>query len=199
MRGYLPFFPRGTCYSHAWSCTLCEWGTSFYKGRISRNLDRLLCIILTGFHSVSYLFFSIDYFLLLVEGFDGISCNIDEVLSSNPLAKVFVFGDFNVCLKNWLTYSEGSGRPSKLCYNFSFSNNLAQMINFSTGILDCDSHSDASIFSTVAFPPLGNSDLVVISVSLDCPSNPKGMPLFIAQLMAFISIVFSCLSCCHSS
>ena len=73
------------------------------------------------------------------------------------------------------------------------------MINFSTRILDCDSHSDASIFSTVAFPPLGNSDLVVISVSIDCPSNPKGMPLFIAQLMAFISIVFSCLSCCHSS
>ena len=53
-------------------------------------------------------------------------------------------------------------------YNFSISNNLTQMVNFPTWIPDCDSHSPAlldlsissyaSICSTVAFPPLGNSD-----------------------------------------
>ena len=57
------------------------------------------------------------------------------------------------------------------------------MINFPTGILYCDSHnpalldlflsSDASICSTMAFPPMGNSDHVVVSVSIDFPSNSQ--------------------------
>ena len=33
--------------------------------------------------------------------------------------------------------------------------------------------SDASICSTMAFPPLGNSDQVVVSVSIDFPSNSQ--------------------------
>ena len=54
------------------------------------------------------------------------------------------------------------------------------MVNFPTRIPDCDSHSpalldlfissDASICSTMAFSPLGNSDHVVVSVSIDFPS-----------------------------
>ena len=73
---------------------------------------------------------------------------------------MFVFGDFNV-----------------------ISNDLIQMVNFPTRIPDCDSHSptlldlflssDASICSTMAFPPLGNSDNVVVSVSIDFPSNSQ--------------------------
>ena len=57
------------------------------------------------------------------------------------------------------------------------------MVNFPTQISDCDSHSpalldlfissDASICSTMAFPPLGNSDHVVVSVSIDFPVNSK--------------------------
>ena len=56
------------------------------------------------------------------------------------------------------------------------------MVNFPTQIPDCDSHSpalldlfissDASICSTMVFPPLGNSDHVV-SVSIDFPSNSQ--------------------------
>ena len=56
------------------------------------------------------------------------------------------------------------------------------MVNFPTRIPVCDSHStalldlfisfDASICSTMAFPPLGNSDHVV-SVSIDFPSNSQ--------------------------
>ena len=97
--------------------------------------------------------------------FYSISSNIDEVLSINPSANVFVFGDFNVHHKDWLTYSGGTDRPGELCYNFSISNDLTQMVNFPTRIPDCDSHStalldlfissDTSICSTVAFPPLG--------------------------------------------
>ena len=62
------------------------------------------------------------------------------------------------------------------------SNDLTQMVNFPTQIQDCDFHSpfldlvlssDASICSTTAFPPLGNSDHVVVSFSVDFPSNSQ--------------------------
>ena len=115
--------------------------------------------------------------------FDSISSNIYEVLSINPSANVFVFGDFNAHHNDWLTYSGGTDRPGELCYNFSISNNLTQIVNFPTQIPDCDSHSpalldlfissDTSIFSTMAFPPLGNSDHIVVSVSIDFPINSK--------------------------
>ena len=110
--------------------------------------------------------------------FDSISSNIDEVLSINPSANVFVFGDFNVHHKDWLTYSGGTDRPGELCYNFSVSNDLTQMVNFPTQILDCDCHSpaylnliissDISICSKMVFPPFRNSDHV-LSVSIDFP------------------------------
>ena len=99
----------------------------------------------------------------------SISSNIDEVLSINPSANVFVFGDFNVHHKDWLTYSSGTDRPRELCYNFSISNDLTQIVNFPTRVPDCDSHTPA-LFA-MAFPPLGNSDHVVVSVSIDFPTN----------------------------
>ena len=62
------------------------------------------------------------------------------------------------------------------------------MVNFPTRIPDCDSHSpalldllissDASICSTMVFPPLGNSDHVVL-VSIDFQTNSQWMPHFI--------------------
>ena len=113
--------------------------------------------------------------------FDSISSNIDQVLSINPSANIFVFGDFNVHHKDWLTYSGGTDQPGELCYNFSIANDLTQMVNFPTWIPDCDSHnpplldlflpSDASICSTMAFPPSGNSDHALVSVSIDFPTN----------------------------
>ena len=115
--------------------------------------------------------------------FDSISSNIDEVLSINPSANIFVFGDFNVLHKDWLTYCGGTDRSGELCYNFSITNDLTQMVNFPTRISDCDSHNpallnlfltfDASICSTLAFPPLGNSDHVVVSVSMHFPTNSQ--------------------------
>ena len=57
------------------------------------------------------------------------------------------------------------------------------MVNFPMRIPDCDSHSpalldfflssDANTSSTMAFLPLGNSDHVVVSVSIDVPSNSQ--------------------------
>ena len=118
----------------------------------------------------------------------SISSNIDEVLSINPSANVFVFGDFNNHHKDWLTYSGGTDRPGELCYNFCISDNLTQIVNFPTRIPDCDSHwpalldlfisSDANICSAIAFPPLGSCDHVLVSVSIDFPINPKQDALF---------------------
>ena len=101
----------------------------------------------------------------------------------NPSANMFVFGDFNIHHNNWPTYSGGTDRPDELCYNFCISNDLTQMVNSRTQILDCDSHSpalldlflssDASISSTIASPLLEDSDHAVVSVSIDFPSNSK--------------------------
>ena len=128
--------------------------------------DSYLCFWLSLLHSVSYFFFLYrSPSLSLCTIFDSISSNIDEVLVHH---------------KDWLTYSGGTDSPGKLCYNFSISNNLTQMVNFPTRIPDCDSHGPAlldlfltSICSTMASPPLGNSDHVVVSVSIAFPSNCK--------------------------
>ena len=73
---------------------------------------------------------------------------------------------------------------------FFISNYLSQMVNVPTRIPDCDSHipalldlfisSDASVCSTMSFPPLRNSDYVFVSVSIDFPSNSQGDLCFIA-------------------
>ena len=150
---------------------------------LENSADSYLCFRLALLHSVSFFFFLYRSPSSLCTVFDSISSNIDEVLSNNPSANVFVFGDFNVHHKDWLTYSGGTDRPCELCYNFSISNDLTQIVNFPTRIPDCDSHSpalldlflssDASIYSTMAFAPLGNSDHVVVSVSMDFPINSK--------------------------
>ena len=154
-------------------------------GLISRNsADSNLCFQLALLHSVSY-------FLFLYQSpssssctvFDSISSNIDEVLSINLSANVFVFGDFDIDHKDWLTYSGGTDRPRECCCNFSISNDPTQVVKFPTRIPGCDSYSpalldlflssDASICSTMTFPPQGISDHVVVSVSIDFPSNSK--------------------------
>ena len=117
--------------------------TSFGTGLISRKLCKLLCFRLASFHSVSdFLFLYRSPSSSLRTVFDSISSNIDKVLSINPSA-VFVFGDFNVHHKDWLTYSGRINQPGELCYNFSISNDLTHMVNFPTRIPDCDSHSPA--------------------------------------------------------
>ena len=104
---------------------------------LENMVDSYLCFQLALLHSVSYFFFlyqSPSSSLCTV--FDSISSNIDEVLSINPSANVFVFGDFNVHHKDWLTYSGGTGRSGELCCNFSviISNDLTQVVNFPTQI-----------------------------------------------------------------
>ena len=131
----LPSFnPKGFLYSHARSHSLCEGRASFCSGLISRKLCKFLVVFdwlyftqcLTSFSSINHL-----RSLCMV-----ISPNIDDFLLINPSTNVFVFGDFNVHHKDWLTYFSGTDRPGELCYNFSISNDLTQMVNFPTRIPD---------------------------------------------------------------
>ena len=93
---------------------------------------------------------------------------------------------FNIYHRDWLTCSGGVDRLGEFCYNFSISKDLTYMVNLPTQTLDCDSHSpalldfflssDTSICSTVALPPLGNSDHAVVSVSIDFSTDSKRDP-----------------------
>ena len=174
VRGYLPLIRKNSSTHMHGLAVYVKEGLPFARDlSLGNSADSYLCFRLALFHSVSYFFFlyrSPSSSLCTVS--DSISSNIDEVLSINPSANVFVFGDFNVHHKDWPTYSGGTDRPGELCYNFSISNDLTQIVNFPTLIPDCDSHSpalldvflssDASICSTMAFPPLRNSDHVVV-------------------------------------
>ena len=185
MRGYLLLIRKDSgTHMHGLAVFVKE-GLPFPRDlSLENSADSYLCFRLALLHSVSY--FLLLYrppFSALCTVFDSISSNIDEVLSINPSANVFVFGDFNVHHQDWLTYSSGTERPGELCYNVSISNELTQMVNFPTRIPDFDSHSpalldlfissDASICSTMAFSRLGSSDHVVVSVSIDFPTNSQ--------------------------
>ena len=185
MRGFLPLIRKdSSTHMHGLAVYVKE-GLPFARDlSLENSADSYLCFRLALLHSVSYFFFLYQSpSLSLCTVFDSISSNIGKVLSINPSANMFVFGDFNIHHKDWLPYSGGTDRPGELCCNFSISNDLTQIVYFPTRIPDCDSHSpslldfflssDTSSCSTMAFPPLGNSDHVVVSVSIDFPINSK--------------------------
>ena len=183
VRSYLPLIRKdSTTHMHGLA--------AYVKGELpiaqdlslQNSAGSCLCFRPALLHSVSYFFFlyrSPSSALRMV--FDSISSNIGGALSINPSANVFVVKIFNVLHKDWLTYSCGTDRPGELCLRFSISSDLTQMVNFSTRIPGCDSHSpalldfflssDAIICSTMAFPPFGISDHVVVTVYIDSSSN----------------------------
>ena len=173
MRGYLPLIRKD-------SSTYMHGLAGFVKEGLPFALD------LSPENSAdSYLCFRLALRALCMV-FDSILSNIDGVLLINPSANVFVFEDFNVHHKHGTGETD---RPVELCYNFSISIDFTQVINFLTWIPDCDSHRPAffhlflssvdSICSAMAFPPWGNPDHVVVSVSIDFSSNSQRDALFI--------------------
>ena len=183
--GYLPLIRKdSSTHMHGLAVYVKEGFPFAWDLSLENSADSYLCFRLALLDSLSYFFFLYQSpSSALCTVFESISSNIDEVLSINPSANVFVFADFYVHHKDWLTYSGGTDKPGELCYNFSISSNLTQIVNFPTRIPDYDSHSpalldlflssDASISSTMAFSPLGNSGHVVVSVSIDFPINSK--------------------------
>ena len=105
--------------------------------------------------------------------FDAISSNTDEVLSINPSSNVFVFGDFNIHHREWLTYSGRTDTPGIFVVNF-----LGSLTVALTVLLFWNLSFDASICSTIVLPPLGYSDHVVVSVFIVFPSYLKQDALF---------------------
>ena len=73
----------------------------------------------------------------------------------DPVNSVIMFLSQTTLLR-WLTFLLGS-----------------QTVILSPALLDIFISSDASICSTLTFPPLGNSDHLVVSVFIDFPSYSK--------------------------
>ena len=120
VRGYLPLIRKDSgTRMHGLAVYVKEELPFAQDLSLENSADSYLCFRLALLHTVSYFFFlyrSPSSALCTV--LDSISSNIDEVLSINPSANVFVFGDFNVHHKDWLTYSSGTDQPGELCYNF---------------------------------------------------------------------------------
>ena len=121
--------------------------------------------------------------------FYSFSSNIDEVLSIKPSTNVFVFGDFKVHLKDWLTYSSGTDRSCELWYNFSISNDLTQMVNFPTCIPVCDSHSPALLEWQWLAPHWEILIMLLFQFPLTFHHIYNRMPRFITLLMTVLVLI----------
>ena len=187
VRGYFPLI-RKYSVTHIRSLVFCVMERLPFTQELSlENLSGFLFIFSSGFttFSVLLLFPLSITFSVFVHGFDFISSKIDEILSINPSANVFVSGNFNVHNTCWLTYAGRTERHSELCYKQpSNLNDLIEIANFPTWIPVCNSYSpafldlfifsDARICSAADFLLLENYDHVVVSVSIEFPSNSKG-------------------------
>ena len=95
VRGYLPLIRKDSgTQMHGLAVNVKE-GLPFARDlSLENSVDSYLCFRLALPHSVSYFFFLYrSPFSTLCTVFDSISSNIDEVLSINPSANVFVFED----------------------------------------------------------------------------------------------------------
>ena len=100
--GYFPLIPKDSSTHMHGLAVYVKQGLPFARDlSLENSADSYLCFRLALLHSVSY-FFSLyrSPSSALCTVFDSISANIDEVLSINPPANIFVFGDFNVHHKN---------------------------------------------------------------------------------------------------
>ena len=100
MRGYLPLIPKdSTTHMHGLIVYVKDDLPFSLHVSLENSQDTYLCFRLALLHSVSYFFFHYrSPTSALWTVFDSISPNIDEVLSINPSANLFAFGDltFNV-------------------------------------------------------------------------------------------------------
>ena len=116
--------------------------------------------------------------------FYSISTNINKFLSIKPYANVFVFGDFNIHHRDWLSYELINLVNSVIIFlKWSYSDDWPSYSDLWLWLskfysLDLFLCSDASICSEMVFSPLGNSNHVVVLVSIDFLSNSQRDPLF---------------------
>ena len=104
MRGYLPLIQKDSG-NYMYGLAVYIKKRLFFARDLSleNSPDSYLCFQLALLHSLFYFFFryrSTSSSLFTV--FDFISSNIDEVLSINPSANVFVFGDLMSIIRTGL-------------------------------------------------------------------------------------------------
>ena len=117
MRGYLSLIQKDSVTQMQGLAVYVKEEVSFaWDVSLENYTNSYLSFWLTLLHSVSYFFFLYQYLLRLYGVFYSVSSNIDDVLSIDPFANEFVFGDFNVHHKDWLIYSGGTNRPGELYY-----------------------------------------------------------------------------------
>ena len=152
MRGYLPLILKDSITHMYGLAVYVKEGLPFAQDLLLENsADSYL------YFRLAFPYQSPSWSLCMV--FDSISSNLDEVLSINPSANVFVSVIIflsQMTLLRWLTFLPGF-----------------LTVTLSPALLDFFLSSDTSICSTMAFPSLGNSDHVVVSVSIDFPLNSK--------------------------
>ena len=102
MRGYLPLIRKDSItHMHGLAVYVKEGLPFAWDLSLENSADSYLCFQLALLYSVSYFFFlcqSPSSSLCTV--FDWVSSNVDEVLSINPSANMFIF----VHHKDWLTF-----------------------------------------------------------------------------------------------
>ena len=134
VRGYLPLIRKDSSTHMHGLAVFVKKGLPFARHLSPESsADFYLSFQLALLHSLCYFFFFYQSpSLSLCTVSDSISSNINEFFSINASANVFAFGGFNIHHKDWLTYYGGTGRSVELCYNFSISDNLTQMVIFPT-------------------------------------------------------------------
>ena len=121
VRGYLPLIQKDSVIHMHDLAVYVKEGLPIAQDQSQENFaNSYLCFRLALVHSWSYFFLYWSPSLLLYMFFDSMSSNIDQILSINPSANVFVFGKFNVHYKDWLIYSCGTDMPGELTYNFFY-------------------------------------------------------------------------------
>ena len=106
VRGYLPLIRKdSSTHMHGLTVYVKEGLPFAWELSLENSADTDLCFWLALNHSVSYFFFLYRSSLSLCMVFYSILSNIDEVLSINPCANVFVFGDFNIHHKDCIFLS----------------------------------------------------------------------------------------------
>ena len=104
VRGYLPLIRKDySTHMHGLEIYVKDGLPFAWDLSLENSADSYLCFRLALLHSVSYFFFLYQSpFSALCTVSYSISSKIDEVLSINPSADVFVFGDFTSIIRTGL-------------------------------------------------------------------------------------------------
>ena len=164
LRGCLPILQKDSVtHMHDLAVYVMEGLHFAWEISLENSADSCLYFRQALLHSVSYfvfLYWKPSLFFYTV--FNAFSSNIDEVLFISPSAIVFVstlLELMNMVNSAIILYLDPWLLLSQSC-SFGFVS------------------SNTSIYSIMAFPQLGNSDLLVVPASFDFPSNSKGDALF---------------------